>query len=68
MKGGEGEEEEEEERRREDAPCSSAFFTTQSAARSLTDPPGFWNSALPRILHPVRSESLLSRIWYGCEE
>ena len=43
-------------------PLASASLTTQSAARSLTDPPGFWNSALPRMLHPVWSERWRRRI------
>jgi len=33
-----------------------------SAARSFTLPPGFIHSALPRIWHPVRSDSDLSKI------
>jgi len=33
-----------------------------SAARSLTDWPGFMNSALPKIVHPVASEARLSLI------
>src|SRR5579863_9371586 len=32
------------------------------AARSLTEPPGFMNSALPRIVQPVASEARLSLI------
>src|SRR5256885_16963422 len=32
------------------------------AARSLTEPPGFRNSALPRIVHPVSSDALRSLI------
>lgn len=42
-------------------PSSSAFLTTYSAALSLTLPPGFWNSALPRTLQPVSSERRFSR-------
>src|SRR6476659_970843 len=34
----------------------------KSAARSLTDCPGFMNSALPRISQPVRSEGPFNRI------
>ena len=45
---------------------SSPFFTASSmmnsAARSLTDWPGFMNSALPRIVQPVASETRLSLI------
>ncbi len=33
-----------------------------SAARSFTDPPGFMNSALPRIVQPVSAEARLSFI------
>src|SRR6185503_19883864 len=35
-------------------------------ARSFTDPPGFMNSALPRIVQPVASDarlSLMSGVW-----
>jgi hypothetical protein len=32
------------------------------AARSFTEPPGFMNSAFPRISHPVSSDNRLSRI------
>jgi hypothetical protein len=35
------------------APRCSASFTIASAARSFTEPPGFKNSALPRISHRV---------------
>ena len=38
-------------------PRSSASLTINSAARSLTEPPGLRNSALPRISHPVISEA-----------
>src|SRR6267143_689034 len=38
-------------------PRSSASLMMKSAARSLTDPPGLRNSALPRIVHPVSSEA-----------
>lgn len=38
-------------------PFSSASRMIPSAARSLTLPPGFWNSALPNIRDPVFSES-----------
>jgi hypothetical protein len=50
-----------------DGPFSSAFLTTQRAARSFTDPPGFWNSAFPKMLQPVWSERCLSRIWHPNE-
>ena len=40
------------------SPSSTMYF----AARSLTEPPGFRNSALPRIVHPVSSEALRSLI------
>ena len=43
-------------------PVFSAHLTRPRAARSLTDPPGFMNSAFPRISHPVSSESELMRI------
>jgi hypothetical protein len=33
-----------------------ASFKIPKAARSLTEPPGFKNSALPRISQPVRSD------------
>ena len=33
-----------------------------SAARSFTEPPGFMNSALPRIVQPVSSDARRSRI------
>jgi hypothetical protein len=39
------------------APRSSASLMIASAARSLTEPPGFKNSALPRIVQPVSSEA-----------
>ena len=39
-------------------PLASASLTIQSAARSFTEPPGFINSALPRILQPVSWERL----------
>ena len=45
---------------------SSPFFTASSmmnrAARSLTDWPGFMNSALPRMVQPVASETRSSLI------
>src|SRR5476651_2359829 len=44
------------------APLATASWMIASAARSLTDPPGFMNSALPRIVHPVSSEAALSWI------
>src|SRR6516162_2211375 len=43
-------------------PRSSASLMIQSAARSLTEPPGLRNSALPRIVHPVSSEARRSFI------
>src|SRR3990172_1708104 len=44
------------------APRASASRMMYLAARSLTDPPGFRNSALPRMSQPVCSEALRSRI------
>src|SRR5215471_1864425 len=41
-------------------PRRSASSTMYFAARSLTEPPGFRNSALPRIVQPVISEALRS--------
>lgn len=38
------------------SPWVSASLTTPSAARSFTLPPGFWNSALPKIREPVFSD------------
>lgn len=46
-------------------PVFSAHSTSPSAARSLTLPPGFINSALPRISLPVASDSDLIRICGG---
>ena len=43
-------------------PSAMACRMMLSAARSLTDWPGFMNSALPRISQPVASESLRRRI------
>src|SRR5690606_12433628 len=43
-------------------PRSSASLMMAQAARSFTEPPGFWNSALPRISQPVSSESLRRRM------
>lgn len=43
-------------------PRDSASWTTYNAARSLTLPPGFWNSAFPRISQPVSRERVLRRI------
>src|SRR6188768_622038 len=40
------------------SPSSTMYF----AARSLTEPPGFANSALPRIVQPVSSEACRSLI------
>src|SRR5262249_23464460 len=44
------------------SPFASASAMIASAARSLMEPPGFRNSALPRIVQPVSSEALRSRI------
>ena len=44
------------------APRATASRMMASAARSLTEPPGFMNSALPRIVQPVASEAALSLI------
>ena len=44
------------------APRATASSTMLSAARSLTDPPGFMNSALPRIVQPLISEARFRRI------
>ena len=38
------------------SPSSTMYF----AARSLTEPPGFKNSALPRIVQPVSSDACSS--------
>jgi hypothetical protein len=43
-------------------PLAMASRMMKSAARSFTDWPGFMNSALPRISHPVASLTLFSRI------
>src|SRR5262245_8957138 len=43
-------------------PAFSAASMMPRAARSFTDPPGFMNSALPRISQPVSALSLLRRI------
>ena len=43
-------------------PRRSASSTIHLAARSLTEPPGFMNSALPRISQPVSSLRALSRM------
>ncbi|MCY1371115.1 hypothetical protein D9M69_582470 [compost metagenome] len=43
-------------------PAFSASRMIQSAARSFTDCPGLRNSALPRIVQPVASETVFSRI------
>lgn len=37
-------------------PFSSASLITPRAALSFTLPPGFWNSAFPKILQPVLSD------------
>ena len=44
------------------SPRASASKTIAFAARSLTEPPGFINSAFPKILQPVSSEALRSFI------
>ena len=44
------------------APRAIASPMIASAARSLTDPPGFMNSALPKIVHPVASDAARSRM------
>lgn len=43
-------------------PDFSACSIIERAARSLTDPPGLRNSALPKISQPVSSLKLLSLI------
>src|SRR3569833_2069869 len=43
-------------------PAFSAAAMMPRAARSFTEPPGFMNSALPRISQPVSALSLLRRI------
>src|SRR3984885_2057641 len=42
------------------APRATASLIIANATRSLTEPPGFMNSALPRIVHPVASEAARS--------
>ena len=44
------------------SPRSTASLMMYSAARSLTDWPGFMNSALPQISQPVASDARLRRI------
>ena len=47
-------------------PLATASWMIARAARSFTDPPGFMNSALPRIVQPVSSDarsSLMSGVW-----
>src|SRR5262245_19936586 len=44
------------------SPLASASVMMASAARSLIEPPGLRNSALPRIVQPVSSDALRSRI------
>ncbi len=44
------------------SPRRSPSRTMYFAARSLTEPPGLRNSALPRIVQPVSSEALRSLI------
>ena len=39
------------------APRFTASWMMKSAARSLTDWPGFMNSALPRMVQPVAAEA-----------
>jgi hypothetical protein len=43
-------------------PLRSASSMMARAARSFTEPPGFMNSALPRISQPVSSLKWFSRI------
>jgi hypothetical protein len=43
-------------------PAASASVMIPYAARSFTDPPGFMNSAFPRISHPVSSDRHRNRI------
>ena len=43
-------------------PRCSASMMIASPARSFTEPPGFMNSALPRMVQPVASEARRSRI------
>src|SRR6266853_2163178 len=43
-------------------PRRSASSTMNFAVRSLTEPPGFRNSALPRMVQPVCSDARLSLI------
>ena len=40
-------------------PLRTASWMMNRAARSFTDWPGFMNSALPRMVHPVASEARL---------
>src|SRR5262249_36829352 len=47
---------------RSSTPRRSASSTMYFAARSFTEPPGFKNSALPRIVQPVISDALRSLI------
>ena len=44
------------------SPRAIASRMMNNAARSLTDWPGFMNSAFPRIVHPVSSEALRNLI------
>ena len=44
------------------APRATASRMMKRAARSFTDCPGFRNSALPRISHPVASDGPLRRM------
>src|SRR3546814_7294144 len=46
-------------------PFSSASRTIASAARSFTEPPGWGNSALPTISHPVSSDARFRRMRGG---
>ena len=43
------------------APDARAPWTIDRAARSLIEPPGFMNSALPRISQPVSSDRRFRR-------
>jgi hypothetical protein len=48
------------------SPRASASRIICRPARSFTEPPGFMNSALPRIVQPVASEarcSLINGVW-----
>lgn len=47
---------------KKNVPFFSAHSTKPRAALSLTEPPGFINSAFPKISHPVASDNDLIRI------